>query len=83
MRILISNKYVNLPMIDYLVWLTLATNCGQKKNGCAYIPLEKSSYVGVRNDYFTMPEEKVDRYIYRNASHPTITTSPPTPRGLF
>ena len=44
--ILISNKYANLTRIDhtydYLVWLTLATDCCQKniKIGCAYIPPE-------------------------------------------
>ena len=67
--ILISNKYANLTRIDhtydYLVWLTLATDCCQKniKIGCAYIPPENSSYVAVRNDYFTMLEEEVARYI--------------------
>ena len=45
--ILISNKYANLTRIDhtydYLVWLTLATDCCQKniKIGCAYIPPEE------------------------------------------
>ena len=50
---------------DYLVWLTLATDYCQKniKIGCAYIPPEVSSYVGVRNDYFTILEEEVARYI--------------------
>ena len=50
---------------DYLVWLTLATDCCQKniKIGCTYIPQENSTYVGVRNDYFTMLEEEVARYI--------------------
>ena len=67
--ILISDKYGHLTRIDhtydYLVWLTLATDCSQKniKIGCAYIPPENSSYVGVRNDYFTMLEEEVARYI--------------------
>ena len=66
--ILILNKYANLTRIhhtyDYLVWLTLATHCCQINNkiGCAYIPPE-NSYVGVRNDYFTMLEEEVARYI--------------------
>ena len=42
--ILISNIYANLTKIDhtydYLVWLTLATDCCQKniKIGCTYIP---------------------------------------------
>ena len=65
--ILISNKYANLTRIDhtYLVWLTLATDCCQKniKIGCTYIPPENSTYVGVRNDFFTMLEEEVARYI--------------------
>ena len=65
--ILISNKYANLPRIDhtydYLVWLTLATDCCQKNIGCTYIPPENSTYVGVRNDYFTMLEEEVAKYI--------------------
>ena len=67
--ILISNKYANLTRIDhtydYLVWLTLATDCCQKniKIGCTYIPPENSTYVGVRNDYITMLEEEVARYI--------------------
>ena len=65
--ILISNKYANLTRIDhtydYLVWLTLATDCCQKniKIGCTYIPPENSTYVGVRNDYFTMLEQEVAR----------------------
>ena len=62
--ILISNKYANLTRIDhtydYLVWLTLATDI---KIGCTYIPPANSTYVGVRNDYFTMLEEEVARYI--------------------
>ena len=47
--ILISNKYANLTRIDhtydYLVWLTLATDCCQKniKIGCTYIPPENST----------------------------------------
>ena len=67
--ILISNKHANLTRIDhtydYLVWLTLATDCCQKKNkiGCTYIPPENSTYVGDGNDYFTMLEEEVARYI--------------------
>ena len=67
--ILISNKYANLTRIDhiydYLVWLTLATDCCQKniKICCTYIPPENSTYVGVRNDFFTMLEEEVARYI--------------------
>ena len=32
------------------------------KIGCAYIPPENSTYVGLRNDYFTMLEEEVARY---------------------
>ena len=53
--ILISNKCANLTRInhtyDYLVLLTLATDCCQKniKTGCTYIPPENSTYVGVRN----------------------------------
>ena len=68
--ILILNKNANLTRIDhtyeYLVWLTLATDCCQKKTlkfGCTYIPPENSTYVGVRNDYFIMLEEEVARYI--------------------
>ena len=67
--ILISNKHADLTRInytyDYLVWLTLATDCCQKniKIGCTYIPPENLTYVGVRNDYFTMLEEEVARYI--------------------
>ena len=67
--ILISNKYANLTRIDhtydYLVWLTLATDCCQKniRIGCTYIPPENLTYVGVKNDYFTMLEEEVARYI--------------------
>ena len=33
------------------------------KTGCAYIPPENATYVGVRNDYFTMLEEEVAKYI--------------------
>ena len=39
------------------------------KIGCAYIPPENSTYVGLRNDYFTMLEEEVARYTVR---HPII-----------
>ena len=66
--ILVSSKYDKLTRInstyDHLVWLTLTTNCCQKntKIGCAYIPPENSTYVGLRNDYFTMLEEEVARY---------------------
>ena len=31
------------------------------KISCAYIPPENSTYVGLRNDYFTMLEEEVAR----------------------
>ena len=50
--ILTSNKYANLTRIDhtydYLVWLTLATDCCQKniKIGCAYIPPENHARRG-------------------------------------
>ena len=59
--IFISNKYANLPRIDhtydYLVGLTLATDCcwTNIKIGCTYIPPE--------NDYLTMLEEEVAGYI--------------------
>ena len=65
---LISNKYANLTRIDhtydYLVWLTLATDCCQKniKIGCTYIPPIKSTLC-VRNHYFSMQEGEVARYI--------------------
>ena len=32
------------------------------KIGCAYIPPENSTNVGLRNDYFTMLKEEVARY---------------------
>ena len=77
--ILISNKYENLTGIDhtynYLVWLTLDTDCCQKniKIGCAYIPPENSSYVGARNDYFTILEEEVARHIEMNHIYYVVT----------
>ena len=69
--ILEANKFEKNTRIDstydHLVWLTITTEYHQKNNkiGCAYIPPENSTYVGLRNDYFTMLEEKVARYTER------------------
>ena len=66
--ILVANKFEKHTRIDstyeHLVWLTITTEYYQKniKIGCAYIPPENSTYVGLRNDYFTMLEEEVARY---------------------
>ena len=66
--ILVANKFEKNTRIDWtydhLVWLTITTEYYQKniKIGCAYIPPENSTYVGLRNDYFTMLEEEVARY---------------------
>ena len=66
--ILVANKFEKHTTIDsiydHLVWLFITTEYHQKniKIGCAYIPPENSTYVGLRNDYSTMLEEKVARY---------------------
>ena len=66
--ILVAKKFEKHTRIDltydHLVWLTITTEYYQKniKIGCAYIPPENSTYVGLRNDYFTMLEEEVARY---------------------
>ena len=66
--ILVANKFEKHtridPTYDHLIWLTITTEYYQKnsKIGCAYIPPKNSTYVGLRNDYFTMLEEEVARY---------------------
>ena len=66
--ILVANKFEKHTRIDstydHLEWLPITTEYYQKsiKIGCAYIPPENSTYVGLRNDYFTMLEEEVTRY---------------------
>ena len=66
--ILVANKFekhtrIDSTSYDHLVLLTITTEYYQKniKIGCAYIPSENSTYVGLRNDYFTMLEEEVAR----------------------
>ena len=55
--ILVANKCVKYTRIDstydHLVWLTVTTEYYQKniKIGCAYIPPENSTCVGLRNDF--------------------------------
>ena len=67
-RILLANKFEKHTRIDstydHLVWLTITTEYYQKniKIRCAYIPSESSTYVSVRNGYFTMLVEEVARY---------------------
>ena len=58
--ILVANKFDKFTRIDSaydnLVWLTITAEYYEKniKIGCAYIPPENSTYVGLRNEYFTM-----------------------------
>ena len=70
--ILVANTFDKHTRIDsaydHLVWLTITTEYYEKniKIGCAYIPPENCTYVGLRNDYFTMLEEEVARYTEKN-----------------
>ena len=67
--ILISNKCKfnqDRPHLRLFGMVDISHRLLSEKNikiGCAYIPPKSSPYVGVRNDYFTMLEEEVARYI--------------------